>query len=127
MERARKQQTQRFQASDISCNGRILGGQVDKFCELHGSARRAIVEVEKKLPELTTRGHDTLLKVSRTIADLNNSPLIYKKHIAEAADLCGHEEARDLLSDSEETRVCPGCGKEIGVADSFCKYCGESL
>lgn len=126
VEAARQLQKQRF-GNDGTINARIPGGQVDTYCELDASALAAMREVASRVPQMTTRGHDTLLKVARTVADLNNSRCIYKKHIVEAADLCGHKEVRDFLAAQSESVFCPACGAEVGGSDRFCKQCGHAI
>ncbi len=124
---ARRMQEERFEGTNIKINGRIPGGQVARYCELHSSARRAMQEVNEKVSELTMRGYDQLLKVSRTVADLNNSPLIYKKHVIEAADLSGHEDVKEFLIAQPDTEQCPKCGLNVEVGDRFCRRCGSEL
>lgn len=97
VEDARRMQKERFKGTTIKLNGRIPGGQVDQYCEPKSAARRALVEISKRVPELRTRGFDQLLKVARTVADLNNSVLIKKKHVAEAAELCGDEAVKGFF------------------------------
>ncbi len=127
VEAARGMQKDRFQGTTIKLNARIPGGQVGRYCELQVSARRALEEVNRRVPELTTRGFDQLLKVSRTVADLNNSSLIYKKHVIEAADLCGNEAVKGFLVAHTELEQCPGCGVNIDIGDRFCRRCGHEL
>jgi magnesium chelatase family protein len=125
VEAARQVQKQRF-GSDAMINARIPGGQVDRYCELDASALAAMREVASRVTQMTTRGHDTLLKVARTVADLNNSRCIYKKHVVEAADLCGHEEVRDFLAAQGDAALCRDCGAEVGASDRFCRQCGRA-
>ncbi len=127
VEHARTLQQQRFRGTTIACNGAIPGGQVSTFCQLHDSAQAAIMQVEKHLPELTTRGHDRLLKVSRTVADLNASALIYRKHIEEAAGLSGFDTAREFLAAQRDSELCPQCGGKVSVGQRFCPGCGAAL
>jgi magnesium chelatase family protein len=122
---AREIQARRYQATSILVNARIPGGSVGQYCELHQSAEDAMREVGAKIPELTTRGHDKLLKTARTLADLNNSPVIYKKHIVEAAELCGHESVRDFLQSLEGIATCPKCNAPIDARHRFCPNCGH--
>jgi magnesium chelatase family protein len=124
---ARDMQVKRFRGTTILVNARIPGGAVRKYCELHPSAEDAMRQVAQKIPELTFRGHDKLLKTARTVADLNNSSVIYKKHIKEAADLCGHESVRDFLESSEELEICPECNKSVDPRYPFCPYCRHEL
>jgi magnesium chelatase family protein len=128
VEAARQLQTQRFGNDPaISVNARIAGGRVDRYCELDASARAALREVASRVTQMTTRGHDTLLKVARTVAGLNNSKCIYRKHIVEAADLCDHKEVRDFLAARGELASCPDCGSEVGSSDRFCRRCGHAV
>jgi magnesium chelatase family protein len=124
---AREIQARRYQGTPILVNARIPGGKVHQYCELHSSAEAAMRQVAAKAPELTTRGHDKLLKTARTVADLNNSPVIYKKHIVEAAGLCGHETVRDFLLSLEEMDMCPGCKRPVDARHRYCPSCGYDL
>jgi magnesium chelatase family protein len=124
---ARKIQERRYDGTAILVNARIPGGLVRQYCELHSSAEGAMREVAEKAPELTTRGHDKLLKTARTVADLNNSPVIYKKHIAEAAELCGHETVRAFLLSLEEMDICPSCKGPVDARHRYCPGCGHVL
>ncbi len=128
VEAARQVQEERFgNDQTININARIHGGQVDRYCELDAPALAAMREVASRVTEMTTRGHDTLLKVARTVADLNNSRCIYKKHIMEAADLCGHQQVRDFLAAQGEVVLCRACGGEVGSSDRFCRQCGSAM
>lgn len=127
VEAARDLQEKRFEGQKFMINARIAGGVVDKYCELHPSARAAMHEVAKRVPELTTRGHDKLLKIARTVADLNRSGLIYKKHIAEAAELCGYDDVRVFLMSQTEVEACPVCGEVIDMKHRFCPSCGANI
>jgi magnesium chelatase family protein len=124
---AREIQQHRYEGTPILVNARIPGGLVRRYCELHSSAEAAMRQVAAKAPELTTRGHDKLLKTARTVADLNNSPVIYKKHIVEAAELCGHETVRDFLLSLEEMDMCPVCKGPVDARHRYCPGCGYVL
>jgi len=127
VEAARAMEMERFRGTPIKLNARIPGGQVSRYCELQSSARRAMEEVNRRVPELTTRGFDQLLKVSRTVADLYNSSLIYKKHVVEAADLCGNEAVKGFLIAHGDIEQCRGCGTNIDAGDRFCRRCGHEF
>lgn len=124
---ARDMQAKRFRGTGILVNARIPGGAVREYCELHPSAEDAMHQVAQKVPELTFRGHDKLLKTARTVADLNNSNVIYRKHIVEAADLCGHESVRDFLDRCEEKVICPECNRSVELRYPFCPYCRHEM
>jgi hypothetical protein len=115
-------QKQRF-GNDTMLNARIPGGQVDKWCQLDASALAAMREVATRVSRMTTRGHDTLLKVARTVADLNNSRYIYKKHIAEAAKLCGYYD--EVVGGILSGQSCENCNAELRSSDKFCSKCGH--
>ena len=68
-----------------------------------------------------------MLKIARTIADLNSSGLIYKKHIEEAADLSGHEDVKNFLAAQPDQDQCPDCGGSVDVGDLFCRRCGSKV
>ena len=56
---------------------------LEEFCELDDEGRRILEQAFKKLG-LSARAYGRILKVSRTIADLENSKNIKTKHICEA-------------------------------------------
>ena len=125
VERARQIQAKRFEGTNIHVNSRIPAGQIERFCQLHESALSAMRDVVEHVPELSTRGYDKLLKISRTVADLNNSPVIYSKHIIEAAKLTGHQGVSDFLASRDEVIICASCGRQMGKKDNFCPGCGS--
>ena len=129
VEAARAVQARRFQGSGIAVNARIPGGQVHRYVvsDLDPSARIALQKVADYIPELTTRGYDKLLKVSRTVADLCGSARVYKKHIQEAADLAGHDKVREFLGAQPDVQVCPSCGAELQEGARFCSNCGARI
>jgi magnesium chelatase family protein len=57
--------------------------QIRVFCELSSDAER-ILERAMQQQGLSARAHDRILKVARTVADLEGAPDITVKHIAEA-------------------------------------------
>ena len=125
--RARQMQAERFQKTDISVNSRIPGGEVTEYCQRHQSGEAAMIKVAENTPEISTRGHDKLLKVARSVADLNGSTLIYKKHIAEAVRLCGYSGVTSFLDLDAESRPCSTCGAEVSAGNTFCGRCGQEV
>lgn len=71
------------QASRGFTNARMPSRLVQKQCALDDSGERTL-EMAMRRMSLSARAHDRILKVARTIADLDNSPAIASKHIAEA-------------------------------------------
>jgi len=82
---ARERQRVRFlQASEkIYSNAQMGTRQVRIFCELSPDAER-LLERAMQQQGLTARAHDRILKVARTVADLDAQPAITVGHIAEA-------------------------------------------
>ena len=84
--RARKFARERFRAAGetgIFSNADLSGAEIAKHCQMSEDASRLLEEAFTRL-SLSARGHDRILKVARTVADLDGSPLIEKRHIAEA-------------------------------------------
>jgi magnesium chelatase family protein len=76
-------QENRYRASGISRNARLRPDQVEAHCALHGPAIAAFERAVDKL-SLSSRACHSILKVSRTIADLEGGGPIDAKHILEA-------------------------------------------
>lgn len=80
---ARQRQLQRFSGERIYCNAQMAPRQIRKHCELSADCER-LLERAMTQQGLTARAHDRILKVARTIADLEAVQVIEPKHIAEA-------------------------------------------
>jgi len=82
---ARERQRVRFRdaAERIHSNAQMGTRQVRAFCELSADAER-LLERAMQQQGLTARAHDRILKVARTVADLDAQPAITVGHIAEA-------------------------------------------
>jgi len=80
---ARKMQQERLHPQGIMCNAHMTGPQTRDFCHLSPDAAALIKSSFKRL-KLSARSHDRLLKVARTIADLEASQNIEAEHLAEA-------------------------------------------
>lgn len=83
VERARAIQAERFSGIDVSYNSRMSSSQVKKFCPLSKEAESFLSNAMKKL-HLSARSFFRIIKVSRTIADLEGANDIDTSHIAEA-------------------------------------------
>ena len=57
--------------------------EIDRFCELNETSLILLKTAMEKL-NLSARAYDRILKVARTIADLENSPYLSSAHISEA-------------------------------------------
>ena len=83
---ARETQLQRFRSSTKTktyCNAQMTPRQIRTFCELSSDCER-LLERAMTQQGLTARAHDRILKVARTISDLEGEGSIQPKHIAEA-------------------------------------------
>ncbi len=67
----------------VYANAQMTTQQIRVYCELSSDAER-ILERAMQQQGLSARAHDRILKVARTIADLEGAPDIAVKHIAEA-------------------------------------------
>ncbi len=80
---ARALQTARFAGTAVRVNARMNGRQARRFCALPAAAAALLSAAVARLG-LSARGHDRLLKVARTIADLDAADQIAVEHLAEA-------------------------------------------
>jgi magnesium chelatase family protein len=76
-------QAERFKGKDMNYNSEIKIDMVNKWVKDSKKIRELIFTISKKY-KLTARGTISILKVSRTIADLEESKFIEENHIAEA-------------------------------------------
>lgn len=83
VDKARLTQLERFKGKGIYCNAKMDNSLVAGFCKLDASGAALLEAVFKKL-NLSARAYNRILKVSRTIADLDGSENILTKHIGEA-------------------------------------------
>ena len=81
--KARQLQQQRYKDAGIPCNARLTPALLRRFCSLTDDAAALLRAAYDKMG-LSGRSYDRLLKVSRTIADLEGSETINSDHIAEA-------------------------------------------
>ncbi|MBB6478997.1 YifB family Mg chelatase-like AAA ATPase [Spirochaeta isovalerica] len=83
VESAVKMQEERFADEVFSRNARIPAGAVKKYCKLDEETRVLFTETVSKL-SLSSRACHSVLKIARTIADLEESSDIQKDHFLEA-------------------------------------------
>jgi magnesium chelatase family protein len=80
---ARAKQADRFTGTKILANGEIPPRLLEKFCPLTPEALQTIALAVDRF-RLSTRSYHHLLKVGRTIADLDNAEIISEAHATEA-------------------------------------------
>ncbi len=81
--RARQIQQERFRRSKVFCNAHMSTRQIRKTCQVEGEAR-SLLETAMDRLGLSARAYDRILKVARTVADLEAAENIQPEHIAEA-------------------------------------------
>lgn len=81
--KTRKLQLERYKDYNIYSNSQLDAGMLQKFCPL-GEEENAILRAAFDNLGLSARAHSRILKVARTIADLDGSENIKSEHIAEA-------------------------------------------
>ena len=81
--KTRKLQLERYKDYNIYSNSQLDAGMLKKFCPL-GEEENAILRAAFDNLGLSARAHSRILKVARTIADLEGSENINSEHIAEA-------------------------------------------
>jgi magnesium chelatase family protein len=84
VERAREIQRQRFaHRKKIFCNARMGPRDLKQFCALDENSQELLRHAMNEL-NFSARAYDRILKVARTIADLDNSESIQSHHLSEA-------------------------------------------
>lgn len=81
--KAREIQRKRYEGTGISCNARLTPDLIKKYCVLTKEAADYLELAFERLG-MSARAYDRILKVARTIADLENSQNIEKQHIFSA-------------------------------------------
>ncbi|MEW6142596.1 MAG: YifB family Mg chelatase-like AAA ATPase [Chloroflexota bacterium] len=82
-EASRRIQQTRFAGSKLTCNAEMTPVEVREFCQVEPSAHSLLRTAMKQL-NLTARAFHRVLKLARTIADLEASEVIRVNHLAEA-------------------------------------------
>lgn len=80
---AREIQQKRFSGTDITCNAGITPELLHEVCPVTDAGNVLLKGVFEKMG-LSARAYDRILKVARTIADMDGSEVIDKQHIAKA-------------------------------------------
>lgn len=83
VEKARKTQRERYCEDSIFNNAQMTKKQIKKYCNINDNAKNLLYKAIEKL-NLSARAYDRILKVARTIADLEQSVEIEISHLSEA-------------------------------------------
>ena len=81
--KARAIQNERFAGTNITCNAHIPDSQLKKWCPVTAAGEQLLRDVFDKMG-LSARAYNRILKVARTIADMDGAEQIDLPHIAEA-------------------------------------------
>lgn len=84
VEAARKMQLERFVDEDITTNAEMNNKMIDRYCPLSDDCRTVMGKIMERM-ELSMRAYYRIVKVARTIADLENAGEIAPRHLVEAA------------------------------------------
>lgn len=80
---ARTIQNRRYSGLNFTCNAYITSKYIEKYCSLDSECEQLMQKAFTSL-KMTARSYDRTLRLSRTIADLDNAEHICPKHLAEA-------------------------------------------
>jgi magnesium chelatase family protein len=84
VEEARRMQNERLKPFGLACNAEISARILDAACRRTPGAQLALERAVEEM-RLTARGAHRLLKVARTIADLNGADVVDAAHVNQAA------------------------------------------
>ena len=76
-------QRERYKIEGIQFNGELSGAQIEKYCKMEKDARQLLKMAFQNMP-FSARAYHRILKVARTIADMEATESIHRHHIAEA-------------------------------------------
>jgi magnesium chelatase family protein len=80
---ARKIQQKRFEGTSIACNGQMDASLTQEFCRPTADAMQLLAQAFETMG-LSARAYDEILRVARTVADMDASEKIEFPHVAEA-------------------------------------------
>lgn len=83
VDKARQIQNERFKGTNIHTNAKMNSKMINEYCKLDSQSEK-LMELAFEKYHISARGYTRLLKVARTIADLDGSKDIQQNHIAEA-------------------------------------------
>ncbi len=121
--RARDVQLNRFAAAGERnySNAQMSSRQIRAYCDL-GTDSERMLERAMQQQGLSARAHDRILKVARTIADMEASPQIESKHIAEAIQYRTLDRTYWAVDDLPD-RLSPNFGEAlVDVGDPYKMY-----
>ena len=82
VDKARNIQLERYKDKEIYCNAQLSPKQIKQYCRLTKSQKSILKDAFSSL-SLSARAYDRILRVARTIADLDGEVHIMDHHLAE--------------------------------------------
>lgn len=82
--RGKQMQVRRFEGTDISSNAEMTVKQIGKYCPLEEQTEKMLSDMMENM-HFSMRAYYRIIKVARSIADLEGSENIKNEHIMEAA------------------------------------------
>ena len=82
--RARDMQKERFRGTKLRFNADMQVAHLKRFCRLGGKEQLLMEQIYHKM-DLSARAYHRIIKVARTIADLEGTPEIESRHLTEAS------------------------------------------
>ncbi len=80
---ARIRQQERYSGTPFHCNAQLNSNAIEIYCRMNDSAKKLLAMAVKSL-HMSMRGYQRIIRVARTIADLEGTEQIEDRHIAEA-------------------------------------------
>ena len=83
IQKAQAIQSERYQKTSVFHNAQLLPSMIDTYCKMDTTAQIYVEDIFHKM-EFSARVYHKILKVARTIADLDGKEMIEKEHLVEA-------------------------------------------
>ncbi len=93
---ARNLQSERLKRTKIYCNAQMVNRQIKKYCQIDEASGNLLKTAIDKFG-LSARAYNRILKIARTIADLESEPDIQVDHISEAIQYRTLDRAKRLI------------------------------
>lgn len=95
---ARERQSYRYRGTNIRFNADLGAGQIETYCSLTQKEKKMVEKMFRTM-DLSVRAYHRMLKVARTIADVEESEKIKEVHLAEAA--CCMGQGKEILENGK--------------------------
>jgi len=107
VERGRAAQLDRYAGLGLRANAELSGALLHRYCRLSADASKRLMRAYGNLT-LSARAHDRVLKVARTIADIEGSERIEAEHMNEALTYRAFDARRQRLRDGDKPEATAG-------------------